>query len=238
MKRKIPNIRSIKIKDSSLPKRSDGLETRNRIIEYAGRLFARDGYDKTTSKNICQTARVNQASVNYHFGSRDGLYLAVLEEIQNRITKLDYLIRIRDSSVPPQKKAELFLDYYIKSIFNKESWVMQLWTREVMNPSPLLKEVVFKKIFPKVYVISEIFSEYLGYPENDPRLHAAIMTVLSPFFIACMGQEHPIFAETPVKIPKRKIIKQLRLNAFLSLEALHNSAMSQNETERALPIEE
>jgi AcrR family transcriptional regulator len=36
--------------------RSDGRETREHIIECAGKIFARDGYYKATSKEICEAA--------------------------------------------------------------------------------------------------------------------------------------------------------------------------------------
>ena len=44
--------------------REDGRETKERIIQAAGPLFARHGYDGTTSKEICQQAGVNIAAVN------------------------------------------------------------------------------------------------------------------------------------------------------------------------------
>ena len=60
--------------------REDGEETKARLIECAGRLIADQGFDRTTSKDICRLAGTNLAAVNYHFGSREGLYKAVLLE--------------------------------------------------------------------------------------------------------------------------------------------------------------
>ena len=217
-------IRNIKMKDPSLSTRSDGLETRNRIIECAGKLFARDGYEKTTSKSICSMARVNQAAVNYHFGSRDGLYVAVLEHIQDRIARLDTLTEIQTSSLPPLKKIESFFDFYIKSAFAKDNWPVQVWSRELLDPSPYLQTIITKKSLPKFFVISKIFSEYLGFPTDDTRLNAAMLTVMSPFVIACLGQNHPLTEQSPVKIPKKKLLHQLRTNAMLTLQALRNTA--------------
>ena len=61
--------------------REDGEVTRRHILETAVRLFAEHGYADTTSKMICKEAGVNIAAVNYHFGSRDDLYRAVLEDV-------------------------------------------------------------------------------------------------------------------------------------------------------------
>ena len=54
-------------------------ETQRRIIDAAGEIFADSGYNHTTVRAICVRARVNVAAINYHFGSKKNLYLAVLE---------------------------------------------------------------------------------------------------------------------------------------------------------------
>ena len=51
--------------------------TRNRIIEHAAALFAERGFEKVTVREICDTASVNVAAVNYHFGDKLELYRAV-----------------------------------------------------------------------------------------------------------------------------------------------------------------
>ena len=52
-------------------------DTRERILDTAERLFARDGHSGATLRAITRAARVNLAAVNYHFGGKDALYRAV-----------------------------------------------------------------------------------------------------------------------------------------------------------------
>ena len=52
--------------------RADGELTRTRILETAGQLFAAHGFAATPSKAIAAQAEVDLASINYHFGSRNG----------------------------------------------------------------------------------------------------------------------------------------------------------------------
>jgi AcrR family transcriptional regulator len=56
-----------------------GLETRQRIVDTAERLFARRGLDAVSVRDITTAARVNTAAINYHFGTKRGLVEAVLE---------------------------------------------------------------------------------------------------------------------------------------------------------------
>ena len=75
-------------------KRGDGDLTRARILESAGQLAAECGYANMTSKQVCERAHVNMAAVNYHFGSREGLYAAVLAEAHDRLFTLERLRQI------------------------------------------------------------------------------------------------------------------------------------------------
>lgn len=56
-------------------------ETRQQIIEAAELLFARNGYSATSLREITETAGVNIAAVNYHFGSKENLLVEILDRI-------------------------------------------------------------------------------------------------------------------------------------------------------------
>lgn len=53
-------------------------ETLDRILIAAESLFAEQGYDGTTLRQITQRAKVNLAAVNYHHGDKESLYLEIL----------------------------------------------------------------------------------------------------------------------------------------------------------------
>lgn len=55
------------------------LETKDRILDAAERLFADHGYAATSLRDITSEAGVNLASVNYHFGSKEALLGAVVK---------------------------------------------------------------------------------------------------------------------------------------------------------------
>lgn len=53
--------------------------TRARLLDAAERLFASRGIDAVSVRDIVAEAEANVASVNYHFGTKEGMLLAVLE---------------------------------------------------------------------------------------------------------------------------------------------------------------
>ncbi len=54
------------------------ISTKDRILDSAERLFARDGFEATSLRAITAEANVNLAAVNYHFQSKDALLHAVI----------------------------------------------------------------------------------------------------------------------------------------------------------------
>ncbi|HUJ49611.1 MAG TPA: TetR/AcrR family transcriptional regulator [Bryobacteraceae bacterium] len=54
------------------------MTTKDRILDAAERLFARDGIEATSLRGITAEAGVNLAAVNYHFQSKDALVRAVI----------------------------------------------------------------------------------------------------------------------------------------------------------------
>ncbi|HDH50886.1 MAG TPA: TetR/AcrR family transcriptional regulator, partial [Nitrospirae bacterium] len=53
-------------------------DTKQKIMDTAEHLFARDGYRGTSLRAITGKAGVNLAAVNYHFGSKTSLLETVI----------------------------------------------------------------------------------------------------------------------------------------------------------------
>ncbi len=66
------------------PKRRPADSTRERILLVALDVFSEHGYDGTTTREICKRADVNVAALNYHWGSKERLWIAVCELCSHR----------------------------------------------------------------------------------------------------------------------------------------------------------
>lgn len=53
-------------------------DTKEKILSVAGKLFASNGYDNTSIRDISKEAGVNLASINYHFKNKLNLYKEVM----------------------------------------------------------------------------------------------------------------------------------------------------------------
>jgi AcrR family transcriptional regulator len=81
-----------------VPLDATSADTKTRILDAAEELFTRHGFEATSLRSLTAAAGVNLAAVNYHFGSKEVLFQAVLTRRldpmnQERIELLEALER-------------------------------------------------------------------------------------------------------------------------------------------------
>lgn len=64
---------------AATPARFSAAQRRTQILDVAVRLFARQGFQGTTTREIADAADVNEAIIFRHFPTKDDLYWAVIE---------------------------------------------------------------------------------------------------------------------------------------------------------------
>jgi AcrR family transcriptional regulator len=96
--------------------------TRDAILDAAECLFAEHGHDSTSMRQITRAAHVNLSAVNYHFGSKESLVVAVF---QRRIEALNAeRIRLLDdleasstgAPVPPSAIVEAYFGPLVRHV--------------------------------------------------------------------------------------------------------------------------
>lgn len=171
--------------------RDDGNKTKEKLIRAAGQLIAKKGFALTTSKDICQRAGANVAAVNYHFGSRDKLYDAVLEEV------VDYLFSASGLEKGPEGKTiEEKFSYVIshlgKELGDPDNWQAQVWIREAMNPSDHFDKILKEKVPARGQMALRLLSEYTGRKEDDEELAVCFFCVMAPMALFAMTRQRRI----------------------------------------------
>ena len=78
--------------------------TRERILKTAVRLFAERGYEATSIRTLAAKAHVNQAAINYHFKTKDGLYREVLRDAIHALTQ-DQLAHAQETQAMSRERA-------------------------------------------------------------------------------------------------------------------------------------
>jgi AcrR family transcriptional regulator len=81
---------------------------RARVVEAVVESISKIGYQKTTAAEIARCAGVTWGAVQHHFGDKDGILLAVLEESFGHFAQC--LADSPDNDVPLEERVDRFVD--------------------------------------------------------------------------------------------------------------------------------
>lgn len=201
--------------------RTDGEATRVRILEAAGELFSITGFAETSSKAVAAHAGVDVASINYHFGSRGGLYQAVLVEAHRRVVDLAELQRLSESEgSAPEKLCRLIERLVDAATANPRGWHLHVLAREVLAPSSHLQLLFQDAVRPKLSVIKGILSDITGIPTEDPALTSCLISVAAPCLMLLVGGPGgPGPIRELLQMPREAIVDHLYSFALAGLTA-------------------
>lgn len=164
-----------------------GENTRRALVEAAIEVFGRDGYHAASTRSLSAAAGANQALIGYHFGGKEGLYLAVFEHITDAIASrmiplanaiaaemasgakrnshLSFLHRITDAM------AEIFVAPESKE------WA-RLILREQQDPSPAF-DILYQGAIGRVLgLIEELLDSMRPAPVDIAETRVLAFTIL------------------------------------------------------------
>jgi len=121
--------------------KTDDPEARARIAAAAEALFAARGFDGTTIRDIAKKARVNGAMIHYYFGSKEGLYRAILEAAASKVRSL--LVDTSSRAASTGDRLAGFVDAYAEYILNHPNLARILY-RELLTGGRRIMQVAEK----------------------------------------------------------------------------------------------
>jgi len=157
-----------------------GLDVKNRIIEAAGEIFADRGFRETTVREICRSAGANLAAVNYHFGDKERLYMAVIKHYRD-VAVQKYS---QNDSVCAHDPHDVQLTSFIKSFMfhllgeGHESCFGKLMSREYIEPTSALDVIIEEEFRPFFNRLNAIIRQLLGKEISEGKVVLCAMSVL------------------------------------------------------------
>lgn len=201
--------------------RTDGELTRNRILEAAGEMFADTGYAETTSKQIAARADVDVASINYHFGSRSGLYESVVAEAHRRLIAVDFLQELAASDEAAEDKLKKIIEVLVEAAAGNRGWHLKILGREALSPSSHLEIVLRVEALPKLQIVLRILSEITSIPEHDPALMRCVISVVAPCaWLVVAGRNATPATEEAFSVHREALAAHLFRFSLAGLEAV------------------
>lgn len=155
-------------------------DTRERILAAAQKLFAEKGFEATSVRDITTAAGCNVASVNYHFGGKDNLYL---ETFRSLLTLLrDHRLGVLDELLvrSPAPTLEEFLESFARGFLDpivEERHLMALMTWEMFNPRMPREVFAGEFIQPLLGRVSAALARF-GPPLDRGTVRLTVMSLI------------------------------------------------------------
>lgn len=154
------------------PKHATGDETRQALLSAATEVFLADGCKAARVKDIATLAGVRLSAINYHFGGKEGLYLAVLQH-HARLAFLHAPVPPLPRELPLEQRFRAFVRALVRRMLDpaSPSRIASLMVREVANPTPALDSMLEHVIKPQSAILFGLLAELFG-PDATPDLLA------------------------------------------------------------------
>lgn len=143
---------------------------RARLLQSALRLFATQGYTKTSTRELAEAAAVNVAAISYYFGDKAGLYRAAFVEPQGGMH--DDLARISGPGVSLQQALGGLYAGFLAPLKQGDAarLCMKLHFREMLEPTGLWEEEISHSIKPMHDALLALLARHFGLPAADAEL--------------------------------------------------------------------
>ena len=157
-------------------------ETRDRLLNAAGEVFAEFGFRRATVRDICARAGANVAAVNYHYGDKAGLYKAVvLNGVGLALRKYPPDMGLpKDGSATVEQRLTAFVRAFLFRLLEPGpyAWHGRLMMWEMIEPTGALGELFPEMIRPLYERLAGIVTEVLGPAATEERVKLCCASVL------------------------------------------------------------
>jgi AcrR family transcriptional regulator len=180
-------------------------DTRRKLIDAAGAVFADHGFHKATVREITDRAGVNVAAINYHFRDKAELYRAVLSECHCTAQAVGGPMKLGDGT--PEERLRFYIDGFLHRLLHpaRPKWHGMLMAREMTEPSGALDIIVEEAIRPQAREMEKIINELTMGKVSKERVWMLGFSVVSQclFYLhdrPLIERLHPKFATKPPSI--------------------------------------
>ncbi|QHS55388.1 TetR/AcrR family transcriptional regulator [Mucilaginibacter sp. 14171R-50] len=131
------------------------IDKKDHILDVAERVFAELGYDGASTRVISGEAGVNMAMLNYYFGSKEGVFLAIFDR---RISTFQsVLLSIgNDESKSWWEKLDKYIDSYVEKVINNNCFHVMLHREISKSKKTELTDQITGIIMKNVSVLQDI----------------------------------------------------------------------------------
>ena len=156
----------------------DKIDKKDHILDVAEKVFSDLGFDGASTRTISGEAGVNMAMLNYYFGSKEGLFLAVfnrkISSFQNILQNIG-----SDDSISAWDKIEKYIDLYVQRVVSNNCFQKMLYQELSMQRRGDLADNISEILMKNVSELQKIIQDGIDKGEfnKDIDVQLVIATV-------------------------------------------------------------
>ena len=157
----------------------DKIDKKDHILDIAEKIFSDLGFDGASTRTISGEAGVNMAMLNYYFGSKEGLFIAVIDR---KITSFQNILQNigNDDSISSWEKMESYIDIYSERIVNNNCFQKLLYQEMSINRRNDLSDKILDILMKNIGEVYKILQE--GIDKGEFKKDTDIEMVSATFY--------------------------------------------------------
>jgi len=163
-------------------RRKDGVETRARILEVAGRLFAEKGFRNTIHEEICRLADVNIGAINYHFRSKENLYVEAWKMAFRQSLEKHPVDGGVPPGTPPEERFRGRILSFMRRMSDPENIEFEIVHKEMATPTGFLAGAMRESLDPLRKETQSLVRELLGGKATEKDVQLCEMSIMGQCF--------------------------------------------------------
>ena len=161
-----------------------------KLLEVGTQLFSERGLHGVSIRELSQAAGTSISMISYHFGSKEGLYSAVLKQ---QFACFAEIHEIRQRVSDPVEMVESYLRWTFRRHRNNP-YLLRFYTSELTNPTAFFETLVMPVIDEVIVIMAQAIEEGIRQKkfreDVDPANAAlALAGMVNYFFLSSLATE-------------------------------------------------
>jgi AcrR family transcriptional regulator len=157
-------------------------DTRAKLLHAATQVFSERGYEGATVRDICQRAGVNLALVNYHFGDKLELYLAVIRYAIDAEAKMELFNHAVEQNADPCDALRQIIHGILERLNattrDRFGLHLRFMLKEMANPTPALGRLIEETIQPVHDRLRMLVGQILNLPMDHEKTRLCTYSIM------------------------------------------------------------
>lgn len=166
----------------------NGSVTKDRILQAALSLFARNGFEGARMEKLAAEVGINKASLYFHFKSKEELFRALFRQILLEYKEALQVMLTETKSLPVKERLTAIYEKYLDYNWNNPR--MEFWNRMYYFPPQQMRDEIIKSTLDTegyfVSALAVIMEEGIRRKVLRP-LQAAYMAKSYYYVLTCIG---------------------------------------------------